>query len=39
MNKSMGQPYKRKMDEVGLSHMTKAPLPTEMSKGQSDNTK
>ena len=29
---------KRKKEEIWLSPMTKAPTPTEMSKGQSDNT-
>ena len=27
-----------KKEEIWLSPMTKAPIPTEMSKGQSDNT-
>ena len=27
-----------KKEEICASHMTKAPTPTEMSKGQSDNT-
>ena len=27
-----------KKEEIWLSHMTKVPTPTEMSKGQSDNT-
>ena len=31
-------PYKVKKEEIWLSPMTKAPTPTEMSKGQSDNT-
>ena len=30
---------KGKKEEIWLSPMTKAPTPTEMSKGQSDNTK
>ena len=30
--------YKEKKEEIWLSPMTKAPTPTEMSKGQSDNT-
>ena len=30
--------YKDKKEEIWLSPMTKAPTPTEMSKGQSDNT-
>ena len=30
--------YKEKKEEIWLSPMTKAPKPTEMSKGQSDNT-
>ena len=38
----MGSPnrvyYKDKKEEIRLSPMTKAPKPTEMSKGQSDNT-
>ena len=29
---------KEKKEEIWLSPMTKAPTPTEMSKGQSDNT-
>ena len=29
---------KDKKEEIWLSPMTKAPTPTEMSKGQSDNT-
>ena len=29
---------KNKKEEIWLSPMTKAPTPTEMSKGQSDNT-
>ena len=29
---------KEKKEEIRLSPMTKAPTPTEMSKGQSDNT-
>ena len=29
---------KGKKEEIWLSPMTKAPTPTEMSKGQSDNT-
>ena len=28
----------REKEEIGFSPMTKAPTPTEMSKGQSDNT-
>ena len=30
--------YKEKKEEIWLSPMTKAPTPTEMSKGQSYNT-
>ena len=30
--------YRDKKEEIWLSLMTKAPTPTEMSKGQSDNT-
>ena len=30
--------WKEKKEEIWLSPMTKAPTPTEMSKGQSDNT-
>ena len=30
--------YKEKKEEIWLSPMTKAPTPTEMSKGQGDNT-
>ena len=30
--------YQEKKEEIWLSPMTKAPKPTEMSKGQSDNT-
>ena len=30
--------YKEKKEEIWLSPMTKAPTPTEMSKGQSDKT-
>ena len=30
--------FKEKKEEIWLSPMTKAPKPTEMSKGQSDNT-
>ena len=30
--------FKKKKEEIWLSPMTKAPTPTEMSKGQSDNT-
>ena len=30
--------YYEKKEEIRLSPMTKAPTPTEMSKGQSDNT-
>ena len=30
--------YKDKKEEIWPSPMTKAPTPTEMSKGQSDNT-
>ena len=30
--------YEEKKEEIWLSPMTKAPTPTEMSKGQSDNT-
>ena len=30
--------FKDKKEEIWLSPMTKAPTPTEMSKGQSDNT-
>ena len=30
--------YQEKKEEIWLSPMTKAPAPTEMSKGQSDNT-
>ena len=30
--------YQEKKEEIWLSPMTKAPTPTEMSKGQSDNT-
>ena len=30
--------YQKKKEEIWLSPMTKAPTPTEMSKGQSDNT-
>ena len=30
--------YREKKEEIWLSPMTKAPTPTEMSKGQSDNT-
>ena len=30
--------WKEKKKEIWLSPMTKAPTPTEMSKGQSDNT-
>ena len=30
--------YVEKKEEIWLSPMTKAPTPTEMSKGQSDNT-
>ena len=30
--------YKEKKEEIWLSPMTKAATPTEMSKGQSDNT-
>ena len=30
--------HKEKKEEIWLSPMTKAPTPTEMSKGQSDNT-
>ena len=30
--------YKENKEEIWLSPMTKAPTPTEMSKGQSDNT-
>ena len=29
---------KEKKEEIWLSPMTKAPTPTEMSKGQTDNT-
>ena len=29
---------KKKKEEIWLSPMTKAPTPTEMSKGQNDNT-
>ena len=32
------QEYKEKKEEIWLSPMTKAPTPTEMSKGQNDNT-
>ena len=32
------QLLKEKKEEIWLSPMTKAPTPTEMSKGQSDNT-
>ena len=35
--KSMGR-YDEKKEEIWLSPMTKAPTPTKMSKGQSDNT-
>ena len=31
-------PYKDKKEEIWPSPMTKAPTPTEMSKGQSENT-
>ena len=31
-------PYEDKKEEIWPSPMTKAPIPTEMSKGQSDNT-
>ena len=31
-------PYEDKKEEILLSPMTKAPTPTEMSIGQSDNT-
>ena len=31
-------PEQEKKEEIWLSPMTKAPTPTEMSKGQSDNT-
>ena len=30
--------FEEKKEEIWLSPMTKAPTPTEMSKGQSDNT-
>ena len=30
--------WQEKKEEIWLSPMTKAPTPTEMSKGQSDNT-
>ena len=30
--------HNEKKEEIWLSPMTKAPTPTEMSKGQSDNT-
>ena len=30
--------YQEKKEEIWLSPMTKTPTPTEMSKGQSDNT-
>ena len=30
--------HKKKKEEIWLNPMTKAPTPTEMSKGQSDNT-
>ena len=33
-----GKCYREKREEIWLSPMTKAPTPTEMSKGQSDNT-
>ena len=34
----LGHGIKEKKEEIWLSPMTKAPTPTEMSKGQSDNT-
>ena len=33
-----GMSFSEKKEEIWLSPMTKAPKPTEMSKGQSDNT-
>ena len=30
--------HEKKKEEIWLSPMTKAPTPTEMSKGQTDNT-
>ena len=34
----IGPAYQDKKEEIWPSPMTKAPIPTEMSKGQSDNT-
>ena len=34
----IGEKNQEKKEEIWLSPMTKAPTPTEMSKGQSDNT-
>ena len=39
VRRNMTQNFKKeKKEEIWLSPMTKAPTPTEMSKGQSDNT-
>ena len=35
---STKEQLQEKKEEIWLSPMTKAPTPTEMSKGQSDNT-
>ena len=37
-NEDFLPPYKDKKEEIWPSPMTKAPTPTEMSKGQSDKT-
>ena len=37
-NSHLAVALQEKKEEIWLSPMTKAPTPTEMSKGQSDNT-